>query len=187
MFESLVQDFKEAEWSGRSVDEVQQERRRMRPTRRDFLKVTGAVIGAAALGGRLPAFAATPRIAIIGGGISGLNAALTLQDAGIASTVYEASNRVGGRMHSDTTSWLNGQTSEKCGELIDTAQTSILGLASRFNLATVDLHAAEPPSSTETYLFGNAYYSASQANSDFGPVFRALKADNNAAALPPTT
>jgi monoamine oxidase len=184
LFESLVQDFKEAERSGRNVEQIQAERLRM-PTRRDFLKTAGAVVGAAALAGRLPAFASmTPRIAIIGGGISGLNAALTLQDAGIASTVYEAANRVGGRMHSDTTSWLNGQTSEICGELIDTGHTSILGLAQRFNLATVDLHAAEPPHSTETYFFGDTYYPTTKANSDFGPVFRALKADNNAAPFP---
>jgi len=184
MFESLVQDFKEAERSGRPVDEVQQGRRRMRPTRRDFLKAGGAVIGAAALSGRLPAFAATPRIAIIGGGISGLNAALTLQDAHIASTVYEASNRVGGRMHSDTTSWLNGQTSEHCGELIDTGHTAVRDLAIKFGLPTVDLHAAEPPNSTETYFFDNRYYRKAQANSDFGPVFQALKNDNAAAPFP---
>src|ERR1700730_5697705 len=119
-FQNLVQDFKEADRSGRTAEEVQQQRRRLRPTRRDFLKLTGAVVGAAALGGRLPAFAQAPRIAIVGGGISGLNAALTLQDAGIAATVYEASSRVGGRMHSDTSSWLNGQSSAQCGELIDT-------------------------------------------------------------------
>ena len=184
MFESLVQDFKEAERSRRTVDEVQQERRRLRPTRRDFLKASGAVVGAAALGGSLPAFAQTPRIAIIGAGISGLNAALTLQDANIASTVYEASNRVGGRMHSDTTSWLNDQTSEFCGELIDTGHTAIRDLATRFNLPTVDLHAAEPAHSTETYFFDNVYFKKSQANTDFGPVFQALKADNAAAPFP---
>lgn len=185
-FQSLARDFKEAERSGRSVDEVQHERRWSRPTRRDFLKVTGAFIGAAALGGRLPAFAQAPRVAIVGGGISGLNAALTLQDAGIAATVYEASSRVGGRMHSDTTSWLNGQTSEVCGELIDSSHTSILGLAQRFNLPTVDLHAAEPPHSTETYFFGHSYYPAARANRDFEPVFDRLTADNNAAPFPTT-
>ncbi|HEV2140391.1 MAG TPA: FAD-dependent oxidoreductase, partial [Candidatus Dormibacteraeota bacterium] len=184
MFESLVQDFKEAKRSGRPVEEVQEERRRMRPTRRDFLKVGGAVIGAAALGGRLPAFAASSRIAIIGGGISGLNAALTLQDNGIASTVYEASSRVGGRMHSDTTSWLDGQTSEHCGELIDSGHTAILNLCTRFNLPTVDLHAAEPPNSTETYFFGGHYYPFSQATKDFEAVFDRLTADNNAAPFP---
>ncbi len=184
LFESLVQDFKEAEQSGLSVDGVQQERRRHRPTRRDFLKVTGAAIGAAALSGRMPAFAQAPRIAIVGGGIAGLNAALSLHDAGIASTVYEASSRVGGRMHSDTTSWLHGQTSEHCGELIDSGHNAILGLASRFNLATVDLHAAEPPNSTETYFFGGQYYPAARANRDFQPVFDRLTADNNAAPFP---
>jgi len=110
----LVADFKEAEQTGRPVESVQNERRR-KLSRRDFLKVSGATVGAVALSGQIPAFAQTPpRIAIIGGGISGLNAALTLRDAGYASTVYEASSRVGGRMHSDTTSWLNGQTSEHC-------------------------------------------------------------------------
>ena len=69
-----------------------------RVSRREFIKVGGAAVGAAAVTGPIAAFAATPpRIAIIGGGIAGLNAALTLQDAGIASMVYEASSRVGGR------------------------------------------------------------------------------------------
>jgi len=44
-----------------------------------------------------------PRIAIVGAGIAGLTAALTLQDAGLSCSVYEASNRIGGRMHTDTT------------------------------------------------------------------------------------
>src|SRR5712692_11448686 len=135
--QSLFEDFEEAERSGRPLRAVQEERRQMRLTRRDFLKVTAAAVGAAAFSGPAAAFAASTRptstqgrIAIIGGGIAGLNAALTLQDAGITSTVYEASNRVGGRMHSDTTSW-NGQTSEHCGELIDSKHKTILGLANR--------------------------------------------------------
>ncbi|MGA7912725.1 MAG: FAD-dependent oxidoreductase [Candidatus Dormiibacterota bacterium] len=183
-FQQLVADFKEADRSGLSVEAVQAARHKL--SRRDFLKVTGATVGAAALTGSLPVFAraAAPRIAIIGGGIAGLNAALTLQDAGIASTIYEASGRVGGRMHSDTTSWLNGQTSEDCGELIDTGHTTILALAQRFNLTTVNLHEAEPPGSTETYFFGHRYYSAAQANTDFQPVFDRLTADNNAAPFP---
>ena len=163
--QALSEDFDEAERSGRSVKAVRDERRRTNLTRRDFLKATGVVVGAAALGGPSAAMAAVTRqaatqgrIAIIGGGIAGLNAALTLQDAGIATTVYEASNRVGGRMHSDTTSWLNGQTSEHCAELIDSGHKTILGLATRFKLATADLLGAEPAHSTDTdYFFGNYY------------------------------
>src|SRR5438874_9364383 len=190
-FQTLFADFDEAERSGRPVAQVREERRLMNLTRRDFLKVTGAAVGAAALSGPVAAVAGVTRragtqgrIAIIGGGIAGLNAALTLQDAGIKSTVYEASNRVGGRMHSDTTSWLNAQTSEHCGELIDSKHKTILGLASRFHLSTADLLAAEPVHSTETDFFFGQYYTTTQANVDFGPVWTAVKKDLNSAPFP---
>ena len=182
--QELFDDFDEAERSGRTVESVQEERRQMRVSRRDILKVGGAAVAAAALSGPMAAWAAVNkqvgtqgRIAIIGAGIAGLNAALTLQDAGITSTVFEASGRVGGRMHSDTTSWLNGQTSEHCGELIDSKHKTILGLTTRFKLPTVDLLAAQPNMSTETDFFFGRYYSNAQANSDFKPVWNNIKAD----------
>ena len=190
-FQALFEDFEEAERSGRSVEAVQEERRQLRLSRRDFLKLTGAGVGAAAFGGPVAALAAsipkaggTSRIAIIGGGIAGLNAALTLQDAGFASTVYEASPRVGGRMHSDTTSWLYGQTSEHCGELIDSKHKTILGLASRFKIPTVDLLAAEPVHSTETDFFSGGYYTSAEENVNFNPVWNAVKKDLNSAPFP---
>jgi monoamine oxidase len=190
-FQTLFADFDEAARSGRSVAEIREERRLMSLTRRDFLKVTGAAVGAAALSGPAAAMAAVTRqavaqgrIAIVGGGIAGLNAALTLQDAGITSTVYEASSRVGGRMHSDTTSWLNGQTSEHCGELIDSGHKTILGLVQRFNLSRVDLLGAEPIHSTDTDFFFNHYYTDAQAQADFNPVWNNVKKDVNAASYP---
>src|SRR5438270_7370693 len=190
-FQALFEDFEEADRSGRSVEAVQEERSKMRLTRRDFLKVTGATVGAAAFAGPAAALASATRpsgtqgrIAIIGGGIAGLNAALTLQDAGITSTVYEASSRVGGRMHSDTTSWLNGQTSEHCGELIDSRHKTILGLTTRFKLPTVDLLGAEPIHSTDTDYFFGSYYTDLQAQADFKPVWNNVKKDVNAASYP---
>jgi monoamine oxidase len=113
-----------------------------------------------------------------------LNAALTLQDAGYASTIYEASSRIGGRMHSDTTSWENGQVSEHCGELIDTTHKTILGLAKRFNIDVADLSSAEPVQSTETGYFFSRYYTRDQANVDFNSVWNAVKKDLNAAGFP---
>lgn len=77
-----------------------------------------------------------PRIAIVGAGIAGLTAALTLQDAGLSCDIYEASRRVGGRMHSDATTWQAGQVSEWCGEFIDGDHTTILQLIARFGLQT---------------------------------------------------
>ena len=40
------------------------------------------------------------RVAIIGGGVSGLACALTLQRAGVAVTIFEARHRLGGRVWS---------------------------------------------------------------------------------------
>src|SRR5262249_48097646 len=128
--------------------------------------------------------ATQPRIVIIGGGIAGLNAALVLQDAGYSSTIYEASSRIGGRIHSDTTSWENGQVTEHCGELIDSNNKTILGLAKRFGIDVADLISAEPPQTTTTYFFDQYYYLRSQANDDFDPVYHAVKADLLAAGSP---
>jgi hypothetical protein len=33
--------------------------------------------------------------------------------------MYEGSNRIGGRMHSDATTWADSMVSEWCGEFID--------------------------------------------------------------------
>ena len=191
-FQDLFNEFDEAERSGRTVESVREERRQMRFTRRDFLKAAGATVGAAAFGGPMAALAAAGgggqpgRIAIIGGGISGLNAALTLQDAGIGSSLFEASNRFGGRMHSDTTSWLNGQTSEDCGELIDSRHKTILGLANRFNIPRVDLVGAQPNHSTDSDFFFGHYYTDAQAQADFNAVWNNVKKDVNAAGYPTT-
>ena len=189
-FQTLFADFDEADRTGRPVGEIREERRRAAISRRDFMKFTGAAVGAAALAPSAALAAVTRasqsqgRIAIVGGGIAGLNAALTLQDAGISSTIYEASNRIGGRMHSDTTSWLNGQVSEHCGELIDSGHKTILALANRFNLATTDLPAAQPIHSTDTNYFFGHYYTDEQAQADFNPVWNNVKKDVNAAGYP---
>lgn len=180
--QQLFRDFAEHEAAGRPLREIAAIRHR-RPSRRDFLKLTAA--GAAAtLAKPISLLAASPRIVIVGGGIAGLNAALTLQDAGLDSTIYEASPRLGGRMHSDTTSWLNGQVTERCGELIDSGHRTILGLAKRFKIGVADLLAAEPPDTTDTFYFFGQYYSESAAVADFEPVFRRVKDDLKAAGYP---
>ena len=166
------------------------ELRERRYSRKELLR-RGAVAGAAAAIGQaaLPRSARAgsrpARVAIVGAGVAGLNAALTLQDKGIASTVYEAADRVGGRMHSDRSGyWANGQVSEICGELIDTDHTAVLGLVKRFGLDADDLLAAEPTGSTPSYWFLGGRYSVEQADADFVPVRDALKRDLTAAGYP---
>src|ERR1700722_4924619 len=120
------------------------------------------------------------RIAIVGAGIAGLNAALTLQDSGIASTVYEASNRIGGRMFSATSIWADNQVSEWCGELIDSDHETIIGLARRFGLPLDDF--AENPSLRDVYKLFGRYYTVEQAYEDWrGGVQQAIAKDLEAA------
>ena len=76
-------------------------------TRRRFMKTAVLAGAAGAVSGGLPlpvrALTATgsgpaPSVAIVGGGIAGLNAAYQLKKAGIEATVYEARRRLGGRI-----------------------------------------------------------------------------------------
>ncbi|HTW28911.1 MAG TPA: NAD(P)/FAD-dependent oxidoreductase [Acetobacteraceae bacterium] len=154
-------------------------------SRRDLLRLAGA--GAAGLALPRAARAGTsPRIAIVGGGIAGLTAALKLLHAGYRSWVFEANDRIGGRMHSDTTTWLNAQVSEHCGELIDSGHKVIIRLAKRYGIPLTDLIAAQPPGTTDTYFFSGEYYPVAQAERDFRPVYHALNRDQKQAGYPTT-
>jgi monoamine oxidase len=181
----LAHEHRQAAALGIEVEELHEQATDDRISRREFVKRTGAIGAAVAVGAPLalarPARAAGgPRIAIVGGGIAGLTAALTLQDKGVYADVYESSGRVGGRMHSDwqefgTAYWANGQQSELCGELIDTNHKTILQLAQRFSLPTVDLLQAQPNGTEDTYWIFGADYPYSQASSDFKPVHNTLQ------------
>ncbi|MEV7730416.1 FAD-dependent oxidoreductase [Streptomyces sp. NPDC087917] len=120
----------------------------------------------------------SPRVTVVGAGIAGLTAALTLKDAGIACTVYEANpTRVGGRMWTQRDHWAYGQTSEIGGELIDTSHKKILELCRRFNLPTEDFLGGGPNGAEEVLWFGGAYYPRVQADEDFKAVYQALRRD----------
>jgi monoamine oxidase len=151
-------------------------------SRRDFLKSLAAGAAAAAFGSIPSGLSArgNPRIAIVGAGISGLTAALTLMDHHVDATVYEASGRIGGRMFSDTRGyWSARQVTEWCGELIDTGHETIIALADRFHLPLDDLHAAERPGSRDTFFFNGHYYAATDADFDFVKIFQKLQHDYN--------
>ena len=196
----LAEEHRSADRLGIAPAELRERRAEGALSRREFLKragVAGAVVAAGPLGLARAASAHSSgpaRIAIVGGGIAGLTAALTLADAGASATVYEASpDRIGGRMHSDSplvtpadSYWANGQTSEWCGELIDSGHETILALADRFGLVASDVLAAEPARSTETYWFLGDYYSDKQLDRDFKPVLKILDDQNDAAGYPTT-
>lgn len=183
----LAREHAEASWRGVDIARVREERAAAFVARRRFLQGAGAAAGAALLSrtraakADAPKGGKQPKIVIVGAGIAGLNAALTLQDAGLASTVYESSDRIGGRMHSDATTWRNQQKSEWCGEFIDSDNKTMLSLASRFGLTVVDEIAAQPAGSSDTLYFDGRYYLQEQADRDFAPVSAVLQQQIKAA------
>lgn len=155
-------------------------------TRRELLQRAAALglaagVGTAVAAAPAPARAATasaPRIAVVGAGIAGLTAALTLRDAGLNCTLYEADpSRVGGRMWTQRGHWAYGQTSEIGGELIDTSHKKILGLCRRFGLAVEDFLGGGPAGAEEVLWFNGAYYPRHQADEDFKAVYQQLHRD----------
>ncbi len=157
--------------------------------RSEFIRAAGL----GGLGAALPRFVARgsslargrERIAIVGAGIAGLVTALRLADAGFASTIYESSSRVGGRMHSERRYWDEGQHTEWCGAMVDSTHLNIRGLARRFHLALLDTHAARPPGARDTCYLDGRYYPMTAADRDFAKIYPILKAQ--LARLPSNT
>ena len=108
-------------------------------TRRRLLRDGGALVGAAVLAGRfapLGRSAAAPSIAIVGGGLAGLTCAYRLRQAGVAATLYEGSNRLGGRCWTGRGDFLDGQIYEHGGELIDSGHFELKHLVQELGFSS---------------------------------------------------
>ena len=77
------------------------------------------------------------RVAVIGGGLGGLMAALRLSQHGVKVTLYEPYRQVGGRVRSNA--WFaNGRIIEEGAELIGSFHTAWLKLAQRYGIAMIN-------------------------------------------------
>ena len=124
------------------------------PTRRRLLKGAGlAAAGLAVTPARAfaaPAGATAPKIAVVGAGLAGLACVDTLRSKGVAATLFEASDRTGGRCWTLGGAFggpvdFPGQVAERGGEFIDTTHGTMRRWATEFGL---DLELAEPEGRT---------------------------------------
>ncbi len=159
---------------GLSSDAVvaRQERERDRArewSRREVLQIGAGAALASTLASRdllaapkvKPGFSA--KIAILGGGLAGLAAADRLATAGVATTIYEATGRVGGRQHS-LRGVFPGQVAELGGELVDNLHKTMLGYANAFGLSLEDL--GKSPGE-ETFYFQGKHWSEAEAVEEY--------------------
>jgi len=175
--------------SGRDPAEIRQREVERAAGRRDFSRRDFLAAGAAAAvsmslgrGARVraaPLERAGPRgpahVIVIGAGIAGLTCAYRLRQAGIGVRVFEAQNRIGGRMSSLRGHFDDGQVAELGGELIDSGHTHVRGLAEELGIAIDDLI----PSAAEeqpVWFFGGAKRTESEIVEAFRPVAARIQA-----------
>lgn len=157
-------------------------------TRREFL---GAGAGLAAAGvlaahpasGLARALSARPqpRIAVVGAGLAGLRCAHLLFTARprrpIVSTVYEAnSERAGGRCWTLRDYFRSGLITEHGGQLINTDQTAVRGLAHLLGLEEEDVNGGDLFVGDEVFFIDDALYTLAEADEDWKEVgYRVFK------------
>jgi monoamine oxidase len=110
--------------------------------RRALLKSMAAAAGLAALplaACRKPA-GGSGEVAIVGGGIAGLAALRTLTAAGVPARLYEARQRIGGRIHTRTDFPLTGWV-EMGGQLVNSDHADMIALAEAFSIPLLDTRA----------------------------------------------
>ncbi len=128
--------------------------------------------------------ATSPRVVVVGGGLAGLTCAYRLSQAGIAATVYEANDRLGGRCWTRRGDFADGQLAEHGGELIDQGHTEIRQLAQSLGLDLDNLLQAEQSGSTPLYYFDGQPYTYDDATRDLKGIWQKIKSDLQAAGYP---
>jgi monoamine oxidase len=106
-------------------------------TRRQVLLALAATAATAALPRQARALSGgSGPVVIIGGGIAGLSALWHLTEAGVDARLYEARNRLGGRMY---TAKAKGQPSiEVGGQLVNTDHADMHALCREFGVSLID-------------------------------------------------
>jgi monoamine oxidase len=82
-----------------------------------------------------------PTVAIVGGGMAGVHAAYRLAQAGVSCTLFEATDRVGGRMFTGRGLFSNGHLCELGGEFVDTNHATLWALAEELGIVLDDREA----------------------------------------------
>lgn len=106
--------------------------------RKDFLKLTALGLASIPFASFAQKKSAGKKVIIIGAGMAGAAAAKTLRDAGFEVIVLEARNRIGGRMHTDTSLGINAELGANWVSDADNPTNPILPLCKQYNINTIE-------------------------------------------------
>ena len=118
---------------------------------------------------------ANARVAIIGGGLAGLTAAVRLKEMGVTPLLFEATERFGGRVRSIGGVLPEGKTFEAGGEFIDEDHTYMRSLAERYSLPLDDLDDTDLDGMR--YAFNGAEVTTAELVEATAPYLPAFEAD----------
>ena len=174
--------------SGEPLDEAIARERELRVlhARRRFMQQSAGAAAALTLAACAQVPLSHPQdgndVVIVGAGVAGLTAAWRLRQAGVGVQLYEAQERIGGRMFSLRGHFADGQVCELGGELIDTGHARVRALAAELGLVLDDL--AEDPTAEfgDIWFCGGRRYSEADILREFAPIAAAVARDK--ATLP---
>lgn len=122
------------------------------------------------------------RVVIIGAGLAGLHCAYRLKQAGVNVSIYDASERAGGRIFTGRELFDEDQVCELGGEFIDSNHRFMLGLVEEFELKLRDRSKHFPEgTSPDTWFVDGAVVPESQIVEQFEKVAPQILADLEAA------
>ena len=164
------------------------------PTRRVFLAGAASALASCSAvptalsgvrDGPLPAARRDARIVIVGAGVAGLTCAYRLQQAGFATRIFEANDRIGGRTWTLRGYFAQEQIAEHGGEFISLDQIPVQQLARELGLRLVNVNRHEK--GRTIYFFDGARYGVDQARNEyFDGVRERVRKDVRAAGYPTT-
>lgn len=164
--------------------------------RRQFIETTAKGVAGISLALSVPAIVSSCRmntsessgeqksdvldVAILGGGIAGLNCANHLLGSGLRFQIFEAQKRVGGRILTHYNDPLGlGVFPEFGGDFIDTGHEDMLALAQEFKLELFDLEEEMKKDGLvkDVYLFNNKIYTEKDIIREFKKIAPKIAAD----------
>ncbi|MES2990635.1 MAG: FAD-dependent oxidoreductase [Pseudomonadota bacterium] len=190
-FQKIQQLIRVAEHCARTDEPAAEALQRLRaqaaqPPRRHVLRAAAGLGLAATLPMPLRAApgAGGTNVAVVGAGFAGLHAATLLAGKGARVQVFEAGDRVGGRVWS-LRGVFPGQVAERGAELIDTTHSTLRGLAGAYGL-TLESYAANKLPGEEAFYFFGRHWTEAQVVEEFRGFVPALRDDLSKLSNGPT-
>ena len=178
----------QARISGEPLDEAIARERELRAlhARRRFMQQSAGAAAALTLAACAPVPLSRPQdgndVVIVGAGVAGLTCAWRLRQAGVGVRLYEAQERIGGRMFSLRGHFADDQVCELGGELIDSGHERMRALAAELGLVLDDLSADPTAEFGDVWFCAGRRYSEADILREFAPLAAAISRD--AATLP---